>query len=151
MSSPIVGGLSTGGVFNRTGTRLLYEEVNQPLRVFDVPAGGEINSATEKVHLKDPEFSSPFYGGSNMCFAGQEEDLVIAASEGHGRDYRLHVWSLPESAGGEAGGDVTIDQSITILRGNTSPVFSVRYDHSNDVLASGGFEKMIKLWSPVAQ
>ena len=47
--------------------------------------------------------------------------------------------------------DVTINQSLTALRGHTAPVYTVRYDHNNDVLASGGAESIIKLWCAVAQ
>ena len=77
-----------------------------------------------------------------MCFAGQDDELVVAAS----KDHSLHVWSLPESQGR----DVTVNQSAIALRGHTD-VLTVRYDHNNDVLASGGYEEIIKLWSAIAQ
>ena len=78
-----------------------------------------------------------------MCFAGEYDELVVAASE----DHSLHVWSLPESQGR----DVTINQSLIALLGHTNKVYTVRYDHNNDVLASAGYEKIIKLWNPIAQ
>ena len=78
-----------------------------------------------------------------MCFAGEYDELVVATSE----DHSLHVWSLPDSEGR----DVTVEQSAIALRGHTAGVSDVRYDHNNDVLASAGREKIIKIWSPVAQ
>ena len=78
-----------------------------------------------------------------MCFAGQDDELVVAASE----DHSLHVWSLPDSQGR----DTTINQSIFALRGHTEEVYSIRYDHNNDVLASAGADKITKLWNPIPQ
>ena len=37
------------------------------------------------------------------------------------------------------------------LRGHSKEVFAVRYDPRNDVLASAGFEKVIKLYTPITQ
>ena len=46
---------------------------------------------------------------------------------------------------------MTVEQPLTALRGHTALVYTVRYDHNNDVLASGGADSIIKLWSAVAQ
>ena len=129
--------------FNRQGTRLLYGKVKQPPIVFDVPSEEQKDGATGKVRLSSSGFSLPDFGWNTLCFAGEDDELVVAAS----KDHSLHVWSLPDSQGR----DTTINQSIFALRGHTEEVYSIRYDHNNDVLASGGREKIIKLWSHIAQ
>ena len=78
-----------------------------------------------------------------MCFAGRDDELVVAASE----DHSLHVWLLRDSQVR----DVAVNQSLIALRGHTAPVYIVRYDHNNDVVASAGTEKIVKLWSAINQ
>ena len=143
IANPYKGGLFAGAAFNRRGTRLLYGIGKQPLVVFDVPTEEQMGGAPGKVRLTSQGFSLPDIGWNTLCFAGEDDELVVAAS----KDHSLHVWSLPDSQGR----DVTINQSLIALRGHKGPVFSIRYDHNNDVLASGGREKIIKLWNPIAQ
>ena len=102
-----------------------------------------MGGAVGKVRLSSQGFSLPGVGLNALCFAGQDHELVVAASE----DHSLHVWSLPDSQGR----DTTVNQSLIALRGHTNKVYTVRYDHNNDVLASAGYEKIIKLWNPIAQ
>ena len=132
-----------GARFNRQGTRLLYGKVNQPPAIFDVTSEEQKDGATGKVRLSSPGFSLSYVGWNTLCFAGKDDELVAAASE----DHSLHVWSLPDSQGR----DVTINQSLVALRGHTAPVYTVRYVLNNDVLASAGAEKIIKLWNSIAQ
>ena len=132
-----------GARFNRQGTRLLYGDAKQPPIVFDVPSEEQKDGATGKVRLSSPGFSLPDVGWNPMCFSGRDDELVVAASG----DHSLHVWSLPDSQGR----DVTVEQSAIALRGHTAGVSDVRYDHNNDVLTSAGDEKIIKMWSAVAQ
>ena len=143
IASPYNDGVFVGATFNRQGTRLLYGLSEQPPVVFDVPLEEQMDGATGKVRLSSHGFSLPDAGINTLCFAGKEDEVVAAASE----DNSLHVWSLPESQGR----DMTINQSIFALRGHTGDVYTVCYDHNNDVLASGGREKTIKLWNPIAQ
>ena len=142
IANPYNGGLFAGADFNRRVNRLLYGKAKQPPIVFDVPSEEQMG-CVGKVRLTSPGFSLPGVGFNTMCFAGQDHELVVAASE----DHSLHVWSLPDSQGR----DTTVNQSLIALRGHTTSVFSVRYDHNNDVLASSGLEKIIKLWSHIAQ
>ena len=143
IANPYKGGLFAGADFNRRGTRLLYGVSKQPPVVFDVPSEEQMGGAPGTVGLSSQGFYLPDFGFNTMCFAGQEDELVVAASE----DHSLHVWSLPDSQGR----DTTINQSAIALRGHTAPVLTVRYDHNNDVLASASAQKIIKLWSSVAQ
>ena len=99
--------------------------------------------AAGKVRLTSQGFSLPYVGRNMMCFAGRDDQLVVAVSE----DHSLHVWSLLDSQGR----DLTINQSLIALRGHTASVYSVRYDHTNAILASAGAEGIIKLWSSITQ
>ena len=74
-----------------------------------------------------------------LCFAGKDSDLVVSASTGH----MLFVWSL--------GHEISVKQSLLALLGHTQTVLVVQYDPCNDVLGSAGQEKIIKLWTSVAQ
>lgn len=95
------------------------------------------------MRLQAKGFSPPNRGRHFMCFDGRQDELVVAAS----KDNNLHVWSLPESQGL----DLTINQSLNILRGHSGKVFCVRYNPCNDILASAGAEKIVKIWTPIAQ
>ena len=75
--------------FNRQGTRLVCKESNKLPVVYNVPIGsGAVNG---KVEFSAPGYGIPGYGRHALCFAGQKEELVVAASADHG----LYVWSLP--------------------------------------------------------
>ena len=117
-------------MFNRQGTRLLGGLINDPFVVVtDVPTftGGAAAAATGHIYLSAEGFSVP--GGRNiLCFAGRDDDLVVSAST----DHNLYVWSLPDSQGNA----ISVNQSLFVLRGNTQPVYAVRYDPCNDVLTS---------------
>ena len=89
-------------------------------------------------------FTSNF-GRNPSCFAGQEDELVVAASADHG----LFIWSLPTDQ--QLEGDQIVDQSLVALRGHKDNIYSVRYNRQSDTLASAGAEKVIKLWTPIAQ
>ena len=143
IASSYPGGSFASAAFNRRGTRLLLGVGKQPPVVFDVPSEEQLDGAPGKVRLTSQGFSLPDAGRNSFCFAGNDEEQVIAASQ----DHSLHVWSLLDSEGR----DITTNQSLIALRGLTDEVYCVRYDHNNDVLASAGAEKIIKLWSTVAQ
>ena len=117
-------------------------EFEQPPVVWDVPQEEKMGGSVGKVLLTSSGFCLPGVGFKTMCFAGRDDELVVAASE----DHSLDVLSLPDSQGR----DVTVNQSLIALRGHTKGVYCVRYDYNNDILASAGAEKIIKLWSPIA-
>ena len=83
---------------------------------------------------------SPSVDWLNMCcFAGDQDQMVVAAS----KDHSLRIWSVPKGEGNAT----TIDQSIVTLRGHQNTIRSVRYSKATSTLASGGHEGVIKLWT----
>ena len=98
-----------------------------------------------KVQFSSPDYASPQVGRNLNCFAGQNDELVVAASADHG----LFVWSLPTDQ--KVAGDQVIDQPLVVLRGHKNNISSVRYNRQRDMLASAGWEKIIKRWTPIAQ
>ena len=131
--------------FNKKGTRLLSAALGQSPVVYDVPANNDssIGNAVGSVRLSTQGYSNPNFIGYNfMCFAGKEDELVVSPSS---NDHNLYVWSLmPKSQGSY----LTVDQSVVVLRGHSDEVYTVRYDHNTDTLASAGAEQTIKLWTP---
>ena len=93
-------------MFNRQGTRLLSMEYQQPPLVLDVPSGLQMGSETGKVRFTAQGFSRSLLTLRNKCFAGQDDELVVAPDE---QDHCLHVWSLPEIQGRNQ----TVSQSLT--------------------------------------
>lgn len=78
-----------GAQFNRQGTRLLSMETKQPPVVWDVPQEDKMGGIVGKVRLTTSGFSPPDVGRNTMCFAGKDDELVVAALE----DHNLHVGS----------------------------------------------------------
>ena len=72
------------------------------------------------------------------CFAGDDDELVVAASS----DHSLQIWSVPSGRG-----DRIINQSLLSLRGHQKEINSVRYCKFTSALASGGCDSVIKLWT----
>ena len=132
-------------MFNRQGTRLLGGRITDPyLMVTEVPSlTGGAAAALQNVRLSATGFHFPNTGRNKYCFAGRDDDLVVSASS----DHNLYVWSLPESQGN----DISVNESLLVLRGHSKEVYAVRFDPCNDVLASAGQEMVIKLWTPIAQ
>ena len=130
--------------FNRKGTRLLSTALGQPPVVYDVPANNDssIGNAVGSVRLSTEGYSPHNCSLDFMCFAGKEDELVVSPSS---NDHNLYVWSLmPKSQGS----DLTVNQSVAVLCGHSDEVYTVRYDHNTDTLASAGEEQTIKLWTP---
>ena len=111
--------------------------------VYNVPIGrGAVNG---KVQFTASDYSHLDNGGNNFCFAGQDDELVAAASVDHG----LYIWSLPNDQ--QVAGDQVVDKPLVVLRGHKDDIYAVRYNRRRDMLASAGEEKIIKLWTPIAQ
>ena len=98
-----------------------------------------------KVQFSSQGYVTPTTGRNINCFAGRDDELVVAASANHG----LFIWSLPTDQ--QVEGDQIVDQSLVALRGHKDNIFSVRYNLQSDTLASAGAGKVIKLWAPIAQ
>ena len=126
--------------FNRHWTRLLGGYIQHPPVVFDVPTSFDVRAAGS-VRLLAQDYSIPGFGRNNLCFAGEDNELVVSTSA----DNSLYVWSLPNSH--QVRADQTVNQSLLVLRGHTGDIYNVRYDSCNDTFASAGFEETIKLWT----
>ena len=130
--------------FNRQGTRLVCVESKWLPVVYDIPTGqGMGGCANSKLTFSAASgYSIPNYGRNIHCFAGRDDGLVVAASD----DHNLFVWSL--STDQRATGDQVVGQSLVSLRGHSNNIYSVRFNHRTESLASAGKEKIIKLWTP---
>ena len=104
---------------------------------------GGASADSGQVRLSSEGYSLPDFGRNISCFAGQDDDLIVSAST----DLNLYIWYLPESREN----DISVNESLLELRGHAGKVYDVRYDPCNDVLASAGREKVIKLWNTFAQ
>ena len=98
-----------------------------------------------KVTFSASDYGISDYGKVTHCFAGQDDELVVAASA----DHSLYVWALPTDH--QLAGDQIVDQPLIVLRGHKDNILSVRYNHRSATLASAGVEKTIKLWTPIRQ
>lgn len=93
------------------------------------------------------QFSAPGYvtpGIGISCFAGNEDELVVAASS----DHRLFVWSL--STDQQVNGDRCNNEPLVVLEGHKSIINLVRFNQQSDTLASAGAGKLIELWAPIS-
>ena len=132
--------------FNRQGTRFLCREDSQLPTVYQVPTSQQMTGGVNrKMQFSAPDYASPQVGRNLNCFAGKDDELVVAASADHG----LFVWSLPTDQ--KVAGDQVIDQPLVVLRGHKDDIYAVGYNRQRDTLASAGQEGVIKLWTPRQQ
>ena len=134
--------------FNQRATRLLCIEFQSAHSTvcYNVPSEQQqMGGVNGKVRFSSKVTLLPSQEENLNCFAGRDDELVVAASD----DHSLFVWPLPTD--GEMGGDQVVDQSLVVLRGHKDIIFSVCYNRQSDTLASAGGEKVIKLWEPIAQ
>ncbi len=96
-----------------------------------------------KVKFSSPGNVIPNFEENTLCFAGQDDELVVGASADHG----LYVWSLPSDQ--LVAGNHVVDQPLVVLRGHKGDIWAVRYNHQMDMLASAGREKILCLWMPI--
>ena len=116
-----------------------------PAFVYNVPSVAQqqpapADAVTDKVELTAPTYSVAINGRSINCFAGDDDELVVAPSS----DNNLFIWSVPEGRGD----DRTIDQSLLSLTGHQHRICNMRYCKSTSTLASGDFGGVVKLWTP---
>ena len=79
-------------------------------------------------------------GDGACCFAGLEDDVVIAGSD----DKRLFFWSLP---GGNRGLDCTVNRSLCDLSGHDEAIRSIRCMSDKSTIVSCADDGVIKLWT----
>lgn len=129
--------------FNSRGSRLLCREKdNISLLPFKVSTDAEMNKV---LHLSSPGYCVPKKGFNVCCFAGGDDDLIVASSAAG--DHSLHIWSTPDrkTYGAESR---EFNQSILTLHGLQKSLESVRYSKAISTLATCGKENVIKLWTP---
>ena len=132
--------------FNRQGTRLLCREACQLPTVYEVPTNQQMTDGVNgNVRFSAPDYTTPNFGWNNFCFAGKDDESVVAASADHG----LFVWSLPTDQ--QVAGEQIVDQPLVVLRGHKKDINAVRYNRQRDTLASAGADKIIRLWTPIAR
>ena len=98
--------------FNGEGSSLLCSPYSNLPVIYNVPTEQQqqqkpapADSVTGLVELTAPGYSVAKSEHSSNCFAGDDDELVVASSS----DHRLFIWSVPEGRG-----DRTIDQSLFI-------------------------------------
>ena len=109
---------TTSARFDGNGTRLLCRDKYRPPIVYNVPKTDEQVNSTGLVQLTAQGYSPSPCGIHSCCFAGDDDEFVVASLTGHG----LHIWSVPDSSGNRL-----IDQSLHSLRGHHREISSVQY------------------------
>ncbi|XP_050312634.1 DDB1- and CUL4-associated factor 5 [Anthonomus grandis grandis] len=88
------------------------------------------------------QFYHPQYYNSctmkTCSFAGENDEYILSGSD----DFNLYMWKIPED-------EDEWGASHVVLKGHRSIVNQVRYNKHNNLIASSGVEKMIKLWSTI--
>ncbi|KAI4466878.1 wd repeat domain-containing family [Holotrichia oblita] len=95
--------------------------------------------ATQNCNALCQFYHPQYYNSCTMktcCFAGDEDEYVLSGSD----DFNLYMWSIPED-------ESEWGKSHIVLHGHRSIVNQVRYNKNNNLIASSGVEKMVKLWS----
>jgi len=117
--------------FNNKGTKIIGLRRRLPPVLFDIE---------NPVHVC--EFDHPQYYNSctmkSCCFGGPDDNFVFSGSD----DFNLYVWKVPEDEQ-----TYWVDRAHVVLKGHRSIVNQVRYNPHNQLVASSGVEKVIKLWS----
>ena len=75
------------------------------------------------------------------CFANSERILILFC---FAADFNVYIWKLPP-----IGSSTGPESPHFVLKSHRSVVNSVRYNKATGLLASCGFEKMVKIWSVV--
>ena len=99
-------------------------------------------AAVEKTELTSPGYYVLRDGLNTCCFAGDEDELVVAPSA---VDHSLHIWSVCDGPNGNR----RIDQSLLSLIGHKHALNTVRFCKATSSLVSCGVENVIKLWTPI--
>ncbi|KAK4884518.1 hypothetical protein RN001_000789 [Aquatica leii] len=122
-----VSGISVS--FNSNGSRLLALRRRLPPVLY----------ATQSQSAICQFYHPQYYNSCTMktcCFAGDNDEYILSGSD----DFNLYMWRIPK-------GTSEWGMSHVVLRGHRSIVNQVRYNKHNNLIASSGVEKMVKLWS----
>ncbi|KAK9875394.1 hypothetical protein WA026_007789 [Henosepilachna vigintioctopunctata] len=115
--------------FNSTGTHILALRRRLPPVLYD----------TQKPNAICQFYHPQYYNSCTMktcCFAGEDDEYVLSGSD----DFNLYMWNIPKS-------EAEWGTTHLVLKDHRSIVNQVRYNKQNNLIASSGVEKMVKLWS----
>ncbi|KAL3286132.1 hypothetical protein HHI36_000644 [Cryptolaemus montrouzieri] len=115
--------------FNSKGTHILALRRRLPPVLY----------ATQKENAVCQFYHPQYYNSCTMktcCFAGEEDEYVLSGSD----DFNLYMWNVPKN-------ESEWGTTHLVLKGHRSIVNQVRYNKQNNLIASSGVEKMVKLWS----
>lgn len=100
------------------------------------------------------QFYHPQYYNSctmkTCCFAGSDDEYVLSGSD----DFNLYMWKTPRDDSKSLNHliffynffwGIEWGKSHLVLRGHRSIVNQVRYNKENNLIASSGVEKMVKV------
>lgn len=119
--------------WNSTGTQILALRRRMPPVLYGVESPEDL-----------AQFDHPGYFNSctmkSCCFAGYDDEYVLSGSD----DFNLYMWKIPplENKG------QWVSSAHIVLGGHRSIVNQVRFNPDNNLIASSGVEKLIKVWSP---
>lgn len=129
--------------FDGNGSRLLCRPKADLPVIYNVPTEQQqpIDKITDKIEFTAPGYTIPSKKPSpfDCCFAGENDELVVASSVTDGNFY---IWSAPS----DAQANQTIDQALLSLPANQTTK-SVRFSKAISTLASGDVAGVIKLWT----
>lgn len=95
-----------------------------------------------KLMNNGPGFCTDDVGRNSCCFAGIDDELVIAASD----DDNLNIWSLPDSKGQ----DCQVNQPLRVLttgRHDEGFINCIRYSSNSSTIISSHGDGVIQLWT----
>ncbi|CAG9762135.1 unnamed protein product [Ceutorhynchus assimilis] len=130
---PSIGKISgISACFNSTGKKVLALRRRLPPVLYNTQSEQSIC-----------QFYHPQYYNSctmkTCSFAGENDEYVLSGSD----DFNLYMWKMPED-------EDEWGACHMVLKGHRSIVNQVRYNRHNNLIASSGVEKMVKLWSTIS-
>ena len=126
--------------FNRIGTQLIA------LRAKLRPALYDVNKTSPVCLFDDEEFKNSCTLKS-FCYAGDRDQYLVSGSD----DFNVYIWKIPSISfinSNETQPIHLVSEAHLKLRGHRSIVNQCRFNLRNQMLATCGIEKLIKIWTP---
>jgi len=77
----------------------------------------------------------------SACYAGDKDQFIVSGSD----DFSIYIWKVPDTSQPVK---KEVEDAYMVLNGHRSIVNQVRFNRHNHLFASGGVEKVVKVWSP---
>lgn len=113
---------------NPTGTMVASAGKDMTVRLWDTHSGDEY--AVISAHP----------GGAD-CVRFSPDGTLLATG---GRDNVVRLWDVSDTINRRR---VTLDHALTVLEGHTKPVMTLDFNRPGTLLATGGGDNLVKLWS----